>query len=28
MTQIPAAKLPGGGSMPLLGFGTWQITGP
>jgi diketogulonate reductase-like aldo/keto reductase len=28
MTQIPAATLPGGGSMPLLGFGTWQITGP
>jgi len=27
MTQIPAAALPGGGSMPLLGFGTWQITG-
>jgi len=27
MTQIPAANLPGGGSMPLLGFGTWQITG-
>jgi diketogulonate reductase-like aldo/keto reductase len=25
---IPAAQLPGGGSMPLLGFGTWQITGP
>ncbi|WP_457204054.1 aldo/keto reductase [Nocardioides sp. HB32] len=22
-----AAKLPGGSSMPLLGFGTWQITG-
>jgi 2,5-diketo-D-gluconate reductase A len=28
MTEIPAANLPGGGSMPLLGFGTWQITGP
>jgi 2,5-diketo-D-gluconate reductase A len=28
MTQIPAASLPAGGSMPLLGFGTWQITGP
>ena len=30
MTQnsVPAAQLPGGGSMPLLGFGTWQITGP
>jgi 2,5-diketo-D-gluconate reductase A len=27
MTQIPAAQLPGGGSMPLLGFGTWQIKG-
>ena len=27
MTQIPAANLPAGGSMPLLGFGTWQITG-
>jgi 2,5-diketo-D-gluconate reductase A len=27
MTQIPAANLPGGGSMPLLGFGTWQIKG-
>ena len=27
MTQIPAATLPGGGSMPLLGFGTWQIRG-
>jgi 2,5-diketo-D-gluconate reductase A len=25
---IPAAQLPGSGSMPLLGFGTWQITGP
>ena len=24
---IPAASLPAGGSMPLLGFGTWQITG-
>ena len=23
-----AAHLPGGGRMPLLGFGTWQITGP
>ena len=28
MTQIPAAHLPGGGSMPLLGFGTWQLRGP
>ena len=27
-TPVPAAQLPGGGSMPLLGFGTWQITGP
>jgi 2,5-diketo-D-gluconate reductase A len=27
-TSVPAARLPGGGSMPLLGFGTWQITGP
>jgi diketogulonate reductase-like aldo/keto reductase len=27
MTQIPAANLPGGGSMPLLGFGTWQLKG-
>jgi 2,5-diketo-D-gluconate reductase A len=27
-TSVPAAGLPGGGSMPLLGFGTWQITGP
>ncbi|MCV2488694.1 aldo/keto reductase [Geodermatophilus sp. YIM 151500] len=26
-TAVPAARLPGGGSMPLLGFGTWQITG-
>jgi 2,5-diketo-D-gluconate reductase A len=25
--QIPSAGLPGGGSMPLLGFGTWQIRG-
>ena len=24
---IPAASLPAGGAMPLLGFGTWQITG-
>jgi 2,5-diketo-D-gluconate reductase A len=23
-----SAKLPNGGQMPLLGFGTWQITGP
>jgi 2,5-diketo-D-gluconate reductase A len=28
MTQtFPRATLPGGGAMPLLGFGTWQITG-
>jgi 2,5-diketo-D-gluconate reductase A len=27
-TSVPAARLPGGGTMPLLGFGTWQITGP
>src|SRR3954451_17769473 len=27
-TAVPTAQLPGGGSMPLLGFGTWQITGP
>jgi 2,5-diketo-D-gluconate reductase A len=26
-TQQPTAALPGGGAMPLLGFGTWQITG-
>jgi len=25
--QIPSVTLPGGGSMPLLGFGTWQIRG-
>jgi 2,5-diketo-D-gluconate reductase A len=24
---MDTVKLPGGGSMPLLGFGTWQITG-
>ncbi|MGY1706807.1 aldo/keto reductase [Geodermatophilus sp. SYSU D00697] len=24
---VPAAPLPGGGTMPLLGFGTWQMTG-
>jgi diketogulonate reductase-like aldo/keto reductase len=24
---IPDATLPGGGRMPLLGFGTWQLTG-
>src|SRR5699024_3900493 len=23
----PAAELPGGGAMPMLGFGTWQISG-
>ena len=29
MTQsaVPSAELPGGSHMPLLGFGTWQITG-
>ncbi len=27
-TAVPAALLPGGGGMPLLGFGTWQIRGP
>jgi diketogulonate reductase-like aldo/keto reductase len=29
MTQmaVPAAELPGGGAMPLLGFGTWQMRG-
>jgi 2,5-diketo-D-gluconate reductase A len=27
-TSVPAARLPGGGTMPMLGFGTWQITGP
>jgi diketogulonate reductase-like aldo/keto reductase len=26
-TSVPTAQLPGGGSMPLLGFGTWQIKG-
>jgi 2,5-diketo-D-gluconate reductase A len=26
-TSVPAAQLPGGAAMPLLGFGTWQITG-
>ncbi|WP_169063900.1 aldo/keto reductase [Geodermatophilus dictyosporus] len=25
---LPTAPLPGGGAMPLLGFGTWQMTGP
>ena len=25
---LPAARLAGGGTMPLLGFGTWQMTGP
>jgi 2,5-diketo-D-gluconate reductase A len=25
--QIPSAGLPGGGSIPLIGFGTWQIRG-
>lgn len=27
MSDIPAAALAGGGVMPLLGFGTWQMTG-
>jgi diketogulonate reductase-like aldo/keto reductase len=28
MTEtVPAVPLPGGGRMPLLGFGTWQLTG-
>ncbi len=27
MTDHPTVKLRGGGAMPLLGFGTWQITG-
>ncbi len=27
-TAVQAVQLPGGGTMPLLGFGTWQITGP
>ncbi len=28
MTEaLPAAPLDGGGAMPLLGFGTWQLTG-
>ena len=26
-TEVPTAPLAGGGAMPLLGFGTWQITG-
>lgn len=25
--EIPSTTLPGGGEMPLLGFGTWQMTG-
>src|ERR1700734_1143083 len=25
--QIPSVILPGGGRMPLVGFGTWQIRG-
>jgi 2,5-diketo-D-gluconate reductase A len=25
--EVPSVILPGGGSMPLLGFGTWQIRG-
>jgi diketogulonate reductase-like aldo/keto reductase len=24
---VPTADLPGGGAMPLLGFGTWQLSG-
>jgi diketogulonate reductase-like aldo/keto reductase len=24
---VPTAPLPGGGAMPLLGFGTWQLSG-
>jgi 2,5-diketo-D-gluconate reductase A len=27
-TTVPAALLPSGEGMPLLGFGTWQIRGP
>lgn len=27
-TTLPGAVLPSGATMPLLGFGTWQITGP
>src|SRR3954453_10295455 len=26
-SAVPAAALPHGGAMPLLGFGTWQIRG-
>jgi diketogulonate reductase-like aldo/keto reductase len=26
--DVPSARLAGGGTMPLLGFGTWQMTGP
>ena len=25
--EIPSAQLPGGVSMPLLGFGTWRLCG-
>ena len=25
--EVPTATLPGGGAMPLLGFGTWQMPG-
>jgi 2,5-diketo-D-gluconate reductase A len=24
---VPTAPLPGGGAIPLLGLGTWQMTG-
>ncbi len=27
MAQTPRADLPGGGRIPLLGFGTWQLSG-
>jgi 2,5-diketo-D-gluconate reductase A len=26
--EIPAVKLPGGGHMPVVGFGTWNLRGP
>jgi 2,5-diketo-D-gluconate reductase A len=25
--QQPTVALPGGGAMPMVGFGTWQLTG-
>jgi 2,5-diketo-D-gluconate reductase A len=28
MTDVKTVTLTGGVEMPLLGFGTWQITGP